>query len=387
MKRNRKILAIVSSAALVGAVVLLFLMKSEKAGRYAVYIGGYGKAAVRCVFNANTYDLSVVGDFKALNPSYLALSPSEGRIYGVNETGRSSGVWGYGNSTLEQSLGTMGDRGSDPCFITCFKGHLFTANYGKGGVSVFPLDTSGRIKAPVQIINFVSDNNKAKVSRSHMVKFVTGKKSKNDYILVSDKGLDGIHIMRVGEDTSSYPSGNLLSGKALRLYRCDSAFVGVPEGYGPRHMELSKDGKFMYLLCETSGRIIVYSIRESGGNIVLRQLQDVVCDYENNKASADIHLSPDGRFLYASNRRGKDGIAIFKVDEDGLLSRIAYQVTDQWPRSFAITPDGEFMFVCCQKDKCVQVFRIDQSSGYLINTGKKLAFPDFEPSCVIVGKV
>ena len=57
MKRNRKILAIVSSAALVGAVVLLFLMKSEKAGRYAVYIGGYGKAAVVCVFSANTYDL------------------------------------------------------------------------------------------------------------------------------------------------------------------------------------------------------------------------------------------------------------------------------------------------------------------------------------------
>ena len=220
-----------------------------------------------------------------------------------------------------------------------------------------------------------------------MVKFVTGKSSKNDYLLATDKGLDRIYIMRLGDDTASVSSNNLLYGKPVRLYKCDSSFVSVPEGYGPRHMEISKDGMFLYLLCETSGRLLVYSIRESGNNIVLKQLQDTVSDLENAGASADIHLSPDGRFLYTSNRRGKDGIAIFKVGEDGLVTRIAYQVTDRWPRSFAITPDGEFLFVCCQKDKTVQIFRIDQASGYLINTGKKISFPDLEPSCVLVRSV
>jgi len=384
MKAKSKIMLIVLFLIIAAVVAILLLTKTESAGRYTVYIGGYGKAAVKCVFNAKTSDYGIVRDFKAENPSYLALTSSANRIYGVSENGSSSGVWGYVNSSADQSLGSFKDGGADACYITCYKGHLFTANYGKGGVSVFPLDTSGKIKSPVQIINFVSDSRVPKISRSHMVKVVTGKKSKNDYLLVSDKGLDKIFVMRIGEDTSSYPKDNLLYGKALRLYKSDSALVSVPEGYGPRHFEVSKDGKFLYLLCETSGHILVYSIREVDNNIILRELQDVVADDGDMKASADIHISPDGRFLYASHRKGKDGIAIFRIRENGLITKIAYQVTEQWPRSFAITPDGNFMFVCCQKDKSVQIFRVDNSSGYLMNTGKKITFPDLEPSCVVV---
>ncbi|MBP5517494.1 MAG: beta-propeller fold lactonase family protein [Bacteroidales bacterium] len=368
------------------AFILYLIFMNTGSGRYTVYVGGYGSSAVKFTFNPKTSDYGIVRDFKADNPSYLALSPSSDRLYGVSESGLLSGVWGYENSSLDKPLGLVKDGGFDPCHIICFKGHLFTANYGKGGISVYPLDTAGGIKAPVQILNFVSDGAAKAASRIHMTRIVTGKKSKNDYILATDKGLDRIHIMRVGEDTVSKADGNYLNKKALRLYRCDSAFVSTPQGYGPRHLDISKDGKFLYLLCETSGHILVYSIRESDNNILLKPLQDTVCDMGGMKASADIHISPDGRFLYASNRRGKDGIAIFRIGEDGLVSRIAYQVTKQWPRSFAITPDGNFMFVCCQKDKTVQIFKIDQASGYLVNTGKEITFPDLEPSCVLVGK-
>lgn len=381
-------LALILAGLLVAGIVVLILqnMKSENV-HYTVYVGGYGGSAVKFDFNPKTSDYGIVGDFKVENPSYLALSKAAGFIYGVSESGRNSGVWGYSDKGTVLSLGNVKDSGADACFISLFRGHLFTANYGKGGISVYPLDTAGNIKPPVQILSFTTAASKYKVSRIHMVKFVTGKSSKNDYLLATDKGLDRIYIMRLGDDTASVSSNNLLYGKPVRLYKCDSSFVSVPEGYGPRHMEISKDGKFLYLLCETSGRLLVYSIRESGNNIILKQLQDTVSDLENAGASADIHLSPDGRFLYTSNRRGKDGIAIFKVGEDGLVTRIAYQVTDRWPRSFAITPDGEFLFVCCQKDKTVQIFRIDQASGYLINTGKKISFPDLEPSCVLVRSV
>ena len=365
-------------------VLYLIFMRSDSTGRYTVYVGGYGASAVKFTFNPKTSDYGIIRDFKVDNPSYLALSASSDRLYGVSESGSSSGVWGYENSSLDKPLGRVKDGGQDPCHIICFKGHLFASNYGKGGISVYPLDTAGNIKAPQQILNFVSARRSKAVSRIHMARVVTGKKSKNDYILATDKGLDRIHIMRIGEDTLSKDSDNYLNKKALRLYRCDSAFVSTPEGYGPRYLDISKDGKYLYLLCETSGHILVYSIRESDNNILLKQLQDTICDTEGMGASADIHISPDGRFLYASNRRGKDGIAIFRIGEDGLVTRFAYQVTRQWPRSFAITPDGDFMFVCCQKDKTVQIFRIDQASGYLINTGKEITFQDLEPSCVIV---
>ena len=372
--RVRSAVLIVAAVLLAGGIALyLSRHNMEKKGHYTLYIGGYGNAAVKCLFNSKSMEYSINRDFKAINPSYLVTVPSPRRIYGVSESGASSGVWGYVNNNLDQSLGFVKDNGADACFLTYFRNHLITAGYGKGSISIFPLDTAGTVCPASQTVKFPSSS--GAVSRLHMVKVLTARQTGNNYLLATDKGCDRIHSFRISE-----------SGESLRLEQCDSAFIEVPKGYGPRHMEFSKDGKFMYLLCETSGRILVYSVREIDSNIIFRQIQDIVSDKEQMGASADIHLSPDGRYLYASNRRGKDGIAIFRVEEEGTLSRIAYQVTGQWPRSFALSPDGEYMFVCCQKDRLVQIFRVDKSSGYLLNTGKTISFPDLEPSCILVRK-
>lgn len=367
-----KWLIVLLCAALACAAVILFISRRnmDKVGHYTLYIGGYGKAVVKCVFNASSMEYSISQDFKASNPSYLVTVNSPKRVYGVSESGSSSGVWGYLNNSLDQSLGVVKDGGADACYLAYFNNHLLTAGYGKGCIGVYPLDTAGRIMPASQIVNFPSDGG---VSRLHMVKVLTAPHTGNNYLLVTDKGCDRVYSLRIAETENG-----------LRLQQCDSAYISVPEGYGPRHMEFSKNGKFMYLLCETSGMILVYSVKEIDGNIILKQIQEAVSDKMKAGASADIHLSPDGDFLYSSNRRGKDGIAIFKTSEDGTLTRIAYQVTLQWPRSFAISPDGDFMFVCCQKDKTVQIFRIDKSSGYMTNTGKTIVFPDLEPSCILV---
>lgn len=372
MKMNNWLILPIVALALGTGAFFLLRGNMAKSGQYTLYIGGYGNSAVKCLFNAKSMEATILRDFKARNPSFLVTVSPPKRLYGVSESGSSSGVWGYMNTTIDQSLGEVRDGGADACFLTCFNGHLLTAGYGKGSVYIYPLDTAGNIMPAKQIVSFPSVEN---TSRIHMVKVLNAKQTGNNYLLATDKGCDRIYSFRIIEDDK-------VSG--LRLEQCDSAFISLPSGYGPRHMEFSVDGMFMYLLCETSGHIVVYSVREVDGNIVLRQIQDILADKGNMAASADIHISPDGRYLYSSHRRGKDGIAIFKVADDGTLSRIAYQVTGQWPRSFAITPDGEFMFVCCQKDKLVQIFRIDRSSGYLLNTGKTITFPDLEPSCVLV---
>lgn len=386
------VIALVAAALLIFYLVMRVIKTRES--QYHLYIGGYGNTAVKCLFNSDNLEYGVLEDFKAKNPSFLALTLKGNRLYGVSESGSTSGVWGYANNGTETSLGECADGGLDPCHLALYRGYIFTANYGKGSISVFPLDTSGRIKSASQVIQFVPSTTNAGhgastiVPRIHMVKVLKMKQSGRNYLLATDKGSDRIYFFRIEQDTTANASAdNILGGKPLRLNRCDTAFLQVPRNYGPRHMEFSQDGRFMYLLCEVSCKVIVYKLNEENENILLKPIQEIISDRDLNEACADVHLSPDGRFLYTSNRRGRDGITIFHVNTDGTLERVAYQVTAKYPRSFAFSPDGEFLFVCCQKDKIVQIFRTDRKSGYLINTGKSISFTDLEPSCILVREI
>ena len=105
----------------------------------------------------------------------------------------------------------------------------------------------------------------------------------------------------------------------------------------------------------------------------LEQTQSIVADSLHARGSADIHLSPDGRFLYASNRLKGDGIAIFTVDKkDGTLAPAGYQPTAAHPRNFAITPNGKFLLAACRDGNVIQVFRRDPQTGLLTNTQRDI---------------
>jgi 6-phosphogluconolactonase (cycloisomerase 2 family) len=91
------------------------------------------------------------------------------------------------------------------------------------------------------------------------------------------------------------------------------------------------------------------------------------------RGSADIHVSPDGRFLYASNRLQADGIAIFAIDPDkGTLTKVGYQPTAKHPRNFVITPNGNYLLVASRDENRIQVFSVDKSSGLLTDTGQDI---------------
>ena len=94
-------------------------------------------------------------------------------------------------------------------------------------------------------------------------------------------------------------------------------------------------------------------------------MSDSVCA----RGGADIHLSPDGRFLYSSNRLRAEGIAIFSVDsKTGMLTRIGYQPTAAHPRQFNITPNSRYLLCCCRDSNKIQVFRRDMKTGMLTDT-------------------
>ena len=150
---------------------------------------------------------------------------------------------------------------------------------------------------------------------------------------------------------------------------------------GPRHLIFSKDGRFAYLMSELSGKVTLFRYAEGR----LERLQEIVSDSVGARGGADIHLSPDGRFLYSSNRLKAEGIAIFAVDtQTGLLTRIGDQPTAAHPRQFNITPNGQYLLCCCRDSDKIQVFRRDMQTGLLTDTHKDI--PVSKAVCVQFAK-
>lgn len=103
-------------------------------------------------------------------------------------------------------------------------------------------------------------------------------------------------------------------------------------------------------------------------------MQTIKADTVNAGGSADIHISADGQFVYASHRLSGDGISIHKVNpESGELTRIGYQPTGRHPRNFAITPNGKYVLVACMRSNEVQIYERNAETGLLKDTGKRIS--------------
>lgn len=345
---------------------------------YIVYIGGLGTNAQKYLFNTKNQEFTKQGEFKANNPSYLALSDDEKYIYCISNDRNKSAIVSFSNASY-QLLNEAKGSAKGSSYIINHKSHLITADYLDGSISLFTTDTSGKISKAVQQIKFVS--NRRKSSHIQMIKMFEGSNG-IPYLVATDKGSDLLYFYKLIKDTSKVVQDQQQAG--YKLYMCDSSLVSLHEGSAPFHLDISKNGRRLYLLNQVSGEINVYLLHERDENIYASLIQSVVADRWHGESSADIHLSPSGKFLYSSHCRTRDGISIFKVDESGLLTKIGYQITAPQPTSFAITPDGDYLFVASQKDKMIQVFKINKDTGFMYNTGKSLNFNDLEPTCLLV---
>ena len=149
-------------------------------------------------------------------------------------------------------------------------------------------------------------------------------------------------------------------------------------------MEFSKDGKMLYCIAELSGDVLVYKIaynpsEDDAPNFTM--VQKIQADEVNAGGSADIHLHPDGIYLYTSHRLDNDGISIFEIQPDGTLEKTGYARTARHPRNFMITPDGNFLMVACRDDRVIQVFQISRD-GSLTLTPSVLTFATDLPSSI-----
>ena len=292
------------------------------------------------------------------NPSYLTLSADGNYVYAVSEVGDSSAS----AVTLRldrktgamQLLGSEQTDGKDPCYISTNGKVVMTANYSSGSVTEFPVGDDG-------------------VLRTHDFLYETGLGGPDS----TRQGLPHAHCAQFNAaGTELYVSefsADVVARYDVATRQCKR--IQLPSDFGPRHIILNYGEDKAYVLGELSGSIAVIDTESDS------VIQTVCADTVHARGSADIHLSPDGKYLYASNRLQNDGIAIFKVNAEGTLTYACYQSTGVHPRNFNITPNGKFLLVACRDSGCIQIFRRDLRTGLLSDTGRTIVLD--KPVCIV----
>lgn len=317
------------------------------------------------------------------NPSYLTVSPNERFVYAVSENEGDDALAcsfsfdrKYGKLTAINSQRT---HGGSPCYInTDTNGqHIITANYSGGNISVFGTNKDGSLLPAKQVIDFNKSPNGTTTpisSKLHCVMFSPDGKT----LFADDLGKDKIHKFAVDYSAKT-------DDKSPFLKQSSPEAFDIEKGSGPRHLTFHPNKKFAYLINELSGTVTTFSY--SKGN--LKSIQYIASDITegiNKKGSADIHISPDGKFLYASNRLKNDGIAIFKINTTtGLLTKVGYQLTGIHPRNFIITPNGKFLLCANRDSNSIQVFAINKKTGLLKET--KFTIDVSKPVCLKFAKI
>ncbi len=310
--------------------------------------GSYGVYSAS--FDGMKGKLTLIDSAQAGNPSFIVASEDGTRAYSVNEynDGR-QGVTAYridGYATLSvlnsQPLGP--GWGEDPCNVLLAGGKMISSDYTGGDLAAFPLEADGSL-APVSGV--------FRWEGGHIHCAALSPDGK--YIFVVDLGGDRI-----------YRFSDTLEDSTV-------AWQG-PEGLGPRHLVFDRKGTHAYLLCELSDSLVVFDCREG----VLSPVQTVSAYDGGGHGSADIHLSPDGRFLYTSHRLAGDGVAIFRVLEDGRVERAGFLPTGKHPRNFAVSPDGKWLLVACRDSDSVEVYPLSRG----IPGGKAFTLHLSAPVCL-----
>ena len=313
-------------------------------------------------FNSQSGEFSAVGAPTILsNSSYLAISKDRKNVYAVSEGGQ-GGVNAYSFDPASGALTFLNNVPSQgPCYVSVDgkKKFVFVGNYGGGNLISVPLKADGSFQQDVQTIQHEGSSIvKDRQDKPHVHSVVLSPDDK--YLLVPDLGTDKVYQYKV--DVT----------KPQALSPAAAPFTTVKPGGGPRHLAFHPNGKYAYLALELEASVAAFDYKD--GKLALKQTITMIEPGFNGKVSAaDIHVSPDGKFLYASNRGEADQIAIYSIDKDGKLAVVGHQsVLGKTPRNFAIDPSGNFLLAANQNTSDVVIFKRDLKTGLLTPTGKKI---------------
>jgi 6-phosphogluconolactonase len=352
--------------------------------------GGNGKGIYLFEMDPTSGELSLIElAAEARNAAWLSLDPSGRYLYAANEVtdfeGKSGAVSAYAvdrkNGKL-QLLNMVSSQGAGPAHLSVDGSgkYVFVANYAGGTVAVLPILPTGALGAATYVhqdTDFVGPKVPSSAPpgsfafsghdkpHAHMIHADPG----NRFVLQTDLGQDRIYVSDL----------DAASGKLSPV--SDSPF-SVPLGDGPRHFTFHGNGRWLYTLQEEASTVMFFHFDPATGALRAEQtISTLPPGFKGTNFTAEIVLSPDGRFLYVSNRL-HDTVGIFSLNHEGRLSYVGEASTmGDYPRHIQIAPGGAFLYACNQRSDSITSFRVDRNTGQLRFTGQYAGVGS--PACII----
>lgn len=315
------------------------------------------------------------------NPFFLALSPNQKHLYSIHARQ-------FGSADAEELValelqGTTGrlerrnlqtTKGSASCYVDVDRtGRVaVVANYTTGNlvsISIRPDGTLGEVATFIQHTGSSVNPGRQKAPYAHCSVISPD----NRLVLVADLGLDKVLLYRLDPATAKLTP------------HAPQPFVRLPPGAGPRHLTFHPNGKRVYVINELANSVTFFDYHPEPGLLVEQQTLSTLPEgYSEVTHCADLKITPNGKFLYGTNR-GHDSIAAYRVGEDGHLTLIEIEASrGKGPQNLLITPRGDLLVCANMPGNNVAVFRIDPQSGALTPIGEPVETTS--PSCLMLVK-
>ena len=296
----------------------------------------------------------------AKDPSFLAFSPDGTRLFAALEMPKQLGAWAVGPDGTLTALNTVPSGGADPChvWVDATGGTLLYANYSGGSFGAYRILPDGSLGARSFFFQATgSGPNQGRQEGPHLHSAYTD--PSNRFVYTMNLGTDQVSVYHFEAATGA-------------LTPAEPPFASVPPGAGPRHLSFSPAG-YVYVCNEMGISVTVFKRDAATGALTPIETVSNVPEGTDTKGftTAELALSPDGRFLYVSNR-GRDTITLFYVTGDGKLTRIEETPAPAGPRGMALSPDGKWVVVAGQGANEVDVLQVNPVTGQLTATGQSI---------------
>lgn len=301
----------------------------------------------------------ISADTQNATSSYLAVDTVLNTLYSVN----GEGIFAYSINRETGDLTAINDTrltGRGPCHISVSNDHKFVlvGYYSSGSLAAYEIKENGGIGS--QLSGFEhrgSSVNTERQERAHV--HMVSPAPQSNLVLVPDLGIDKVLVYSLDDTGTLTPAE-------------DEYVARITPGGGPRHLAIHPNNKLVYVLHELTGHVTGFGFDPQKGFLdSINTISTLPAGFAEFNKSADIHITPNGQYLYASNR-GHNSLVVCKINPDtGELTALGTKSCGgDWPRAFGIDPTGQYIFVANKRSDQISILKIDYQTGFFEKTAE-----------------